>query len=406
MGGTIYALAGGKGGVGRTTAALNTGVALERAGYNTVIVDADIAMTDATDLFDLDADGGVHGILAGTDSINDAVVDGPEGVTVVPGDPSLEAFAEVDESRIGRITEPLAAAHDVILVDTGPGLRPLHRDIYERADGTVLVTTPGPAGVADADKTATVVDHVGGTVLGVAVTKATDSEAASAVADLETTPLAVVPETPAISEDDALVVGDGSTAAAAYEQLADAIASHADGDAVEGIELPEPDTAESPSQSSSTEATDASSTASEPTATSPDSEASAVSEESADTAGASRVASGEGDDDPLNALFEEDEDEDSDDSDDDSGGSGFLSNVQSMEALTDRFDELPDQVSNLNPEKLRERLERDEDGNLQLDDEDDGSDDGDETTGSKRSRVSSSDDDDDDALNALFEDDE
>jgi septum site-determining protein MinD len=86
MGGTMYVLAGGKGGVGRTTTALNTGIALERAGYNTVLVDGDVAMAGLTELLDPDAESGVHGILAGTDSINDGIADGPAGLTIVPGD--------------------------------------------------------------------------------------------------------------------------------------------------------------------------------------------------------------------------------------------------------------------------------------------------------------------------------
>jgi septum site-determining protein MinD len=230
----MYVLAGGKGGVGRTTTALNTGIALERAGYNTVLVDGDVAMTGLTDLLNPDAESGVHGILAGTDSINDAVADGPEGLTIVPGDTAPAAVADVDESRFGRIVEPLAAAHDVVLVDTGPGVRPVHRDAYARADGTFLVTTPDEQAIAAAGRTADIVAAAGGDVAGAVVTMTDEAGAADAVDRLDTDTLAVVPESPTIAAGTPTLDADDD-AAGGFEQLATAIGSLADGEDVDPV---------------------------------------------------------------------------------------------------------------------------------------------------------------------------
>lgn len=345
MGGTIYALAGGKGGVGRTTAALNTGIALENAGYNTVVVDGDVAMTGATAMLDPDVDAGVHGILSGTDSINDAVVDGPGGVTFVPGDRSLEAFADVDEGSLARVVEPVAAAHDIVLLDTPPGLRPLHRDAYGRADGTVLLTTPTDASIEATEKTATVVDHVGGDVLGVAVTMANGHGVRGAVDELDVPPLAVVPMTDSV-HDDPVVVGDGSDAAVAYERLAEAIASHSDGDDVEPVSLSTGTTATSESSGDGTSSTET-------------------------AAGDATSVTSEDPDDPLEALFTE-EYRNADQEEEGLGGRlGELSerfgDVSSPEALRERLAEASDEDDGGTLDSLRERLADDGDDEMSVD---------------------------------------
>lgn len=339
MGGTIYALAGGKGGVGRTTTALNTGIALERAGYNTVIVDGDVAMTGATHALDVETESGVHGILAGTDSINDAVAEGPAGVTFVPGEEPLAAFADIDEAKLGRVIEPLAAAHDVVLVDTPPGLRPLHRDAYSRADGTVLVTTPDEAAVAAAEKTATVVDHVGGEVVGAAVTMADERAASATVETLDVPALAVVPDSATVAEE-TIVDGD-SPAADAFERVASAIGAHADGETVEPLSLPS-----------------ATATTAEP------------GERDDGTASATSAGSDTADkpEDPLEQLFHEDYTADTDD-DSISGRVSELSerfgNVGNADALRDRLHEVTENGNGDGGalDSFRDRLKSDDDLN-------------------------------------------
>lgn len=323
-------------------------------------------MTGVTQLLDTEADSGVHGILSGTDSINDAVAEGPAGVTFVPGDESLAAFADIDEAKLGRVVEPLAAAHDVVLVDTPPGLRPLHRDAYSRADGTVLVTTPDDAAVAAAEKTATVVDHVGGEVLGATVTMADEPAAKATVDALDVSALAVVPDSARVAEGTVVVDAD-TRAADAFARLADAIGAHADGETVEPVSL---------STTTTTSATGSSSGGTNDATAS----AAASDEETGETAAP---------EDPLEQLFE-DGYSSGDDSDDGIGGrvsdlSERFGGVGNPDALRDRLQEVTENGDGSPVDSIRERLQNE-------DDFDEG-------------RLDSLDDD-EDPLEALFADDE
>jgi MinD-like ATPase involved in chromosome partitioning or flagellar assembly len=155
----MYVLASGKGGVGQTTTALSTGIALGRVGYNTVVGDAAIA--GLTTMLGSDTGSGVHRILAGIDSIKYAVAGGPAGLTVVPGETSTTALDGTERAERDCVVKSLTAAHDVVLVSTGPGIGPLHQDASTRAGGTGLVTTADEQAIAAAEKTA-------GTVAGAA----------------------------------------------------------------------------------------------------------------------------------------------------------------------------------------------------------------------------------------------
>ncbi|WP_010612515.1 nucleotide-binding protein, partial [Halococcus hamelinensis] len=81
MAGRVYALASGKGGVGKTTSAVNLGAALHDAGYDTVVLDADLAMANLGGLVGTEDGPTVHDVLAGEAALGDALVwidgDGP-----------------------------------------------------------------------------------------------------------------------------------------------------------------------------------------------------------------------------------------------------------------------------------------------------------------------------------------
>ena len=54
MAGYVCTIAGGKGGVGKTTTAINIAAALEENGYDTVVVDADLGMANLGNMLGID----------------------------------------------------------------------------------------------------------------------------------------------------------------------------------------------------------------------------------------------------------------------------------------------------------------------------------------------------------------
>src|SRR3954464_4719575 len=98
--GTIYAIANQKGGVGKTTTAVNVAACIAEAGYPTLLVDID-AQANATVGLGIakDREPNVYDVLAGTAAIADAVTEtGIANLALVPAHPNL-AGASVELPR-------------------------------------------------------------------------------------------------------------------------------------------------------------------------------------------------------------------------------------------------------------------------------------------------------------------
>lgn len=218
----VYAIAGGKGGVGKSTTAAGLGVALYDAGLDVAVVDADLAMPNLASIFDVDHDCGIQQVLADRASVLDCVVERSESFYLVPGDESLDAFTGADPANLPSVVRPLAAAVDVVLVDTGAGL--CHETLVATgcADGTIVVTTPNDDAVDDVAKTVEFVDHADANVIGAVVTR-TDAETnLGSVADaLQVPVLGAIPEDPSVDTSPTTT----GRAARAYRQLAATLAA-------------------------------------------------------------------------------------------------------------------------------------------------------------------------------------
>ncbi|PSP59601.1 septum site-determining protein MinD, partial [Halobacteriales archaeon QH_7_66_37] len=120
MGAYVCTIAGGKGGVGRTTTAINLGVVFEEGGYDTVLVDADLGMTNVGKMLAVESDETLHDVLGGNAAVSDALTDTEHGLSVIAGDGDLEAYANADPANLRGVIETLRESFDVVLVDTSP----------------------------------------------------------------------------------------------------------------------------------------------------------------------------------------------------------------------------------------------------------------------------------------------
>lgn len=218
----ICAIAGGKGGVGRTSVALNLGATLDQYGYDTVVVDADLQMSDFGTMLDVDVDPGLHSVLAGEATVGSALVEVPGGMRVLPGERSIEAFADADASKLGDVLEMLGEFADVVLVDTGTNFSHATVVSFGSADGILLVTTPDELSVRDATHMEELADHVDSDVVGAIVTRARGRRDVESVNEAVDVPvLGGVPFDPVVSGEDepVTVTALDSDVAKAYSEL-------------------------------------------------------------------------------------------------------------------------------------------------------------------------------------------
>ena len=127
----IYTLVNQKGGVGKTTTAINLGAYLAYYGQRVLLVDLD-PQANATSSLGVDKyhlRGGTYDVLLGASPAAPLILHNPRlKMSLLPASPAL-AGAEVElvnelgrETRLRRALEPIADRYDYILIDCPPSL--------------------------------------------------------------------------------------------------------------------------------------------------------------------------------------------------------------------------------------------------------------------------------------------
>ena len=226
---TVYAVASGKGGVGKTTTAVNLAAAMVEAGRSVVVADLDLGMANLGDVLAVEPpEATLHDVLADEADLEAALVAAPGGFDALLGSPDIEAFGGADPAAIPEVVTALRERYDVVLLDGAAGLSHDMTVPLGLADGVILVTTTTTAGIENAAKTQQLVDRLGGSVTGAVVTRLGSAGQATpeAVADrLDVSVLGAVPEDGAIAmsaeEGRPLVTVDRqSPAAQSYREIA------------------------------------------------------------------------------------------------------------------------------------------------------------------------------------------
>jgi chromosome partitioning protein len=144
--GTVYAIANQKGGVGKTTTAVNVAACIAEAGRETLLVDVD-PQANATVGLGLSRSQvpGLYEVLTGDASAEQALTDTTiPGLRVLPAGPGL-AGANVElpriegfEQRLRGCLEPVRDLFEFILLDCPPSLGPLTVSALVAADRVIV----------------------------------------------------------------------------------------------------------------------------------------------------------------------------------------------------------------------------------------------------------------------------
>ena len=170
--GHVYAVASGKGGVGKTTTAVNLGAAFVDAGREVIVVDVDLGMANLADFLDLEAvEGTLHDVLAGDAAIDAAITAAPGGFDVVLGSQDIEAFGEADPAKLNTVVPTLRERYDVVLLDGGGGLSHDMTVPLGLADDVIVVSTPTEASITNAIKTIDLIERLDTNLAGLVVTR-------------------------------------------------------------------------------------------------------------------------------------------------------------------------------------------------------------------------------------------
>ncbi|WP_019568736.1 MinD/ParA family protein [Thioalkalivibrio sp. ALMg13-2] len=149
----VLVVASGKGGVGKSSIAVNLGITLARRGRRVGILDGDTGLANVNILLGLRPQQGLAEVLAGECGIRDILLEGPHGLKIIPGASGIREYAELSGAHQQRLAEELAnieADFDDLLLDTAAGIGDTTLDFLAAGHQVLLVLTPEPTSLTDA----------------------------------------------------------------------------------------------------------------------------------------------------------------------------------------------------------------------------------------------------------------
>ncbi len=153
-----------KGGVGKTTIAVNIAAVLSALNYKVLLVDADYSNPSVGFHLGLEqASRGYIDAIKGKTNLKEIIVPhGPSGIHVLPGRLASRVKTPSAEEMVDLYRKLRELNYDFVLVDTAPGLLP-DRDFADLKsfDESIIVTTPEMSSCTSAIRLAHVYDEIG-----------------------------------------------------------------------------------------------------------------------------------------------------------------------------------------------------------------------------------------------------
>jgi flagellar biosynthesis protein FlhG len=149
----VITVTSGKGGVGKSTIALNLAIAMADKGVRVLLLDADANLGSIDIMLGVSPRFRLSHVLRGERDIEDVLLMPYPNLRVVPGNSGEAEYPVLHEQRQRELMTALRELeewYDVLLVDTAAGMTPEVIGYCALADDVLLVTGVEPTAVMDA----------------------------------------------------------------------------------------------------------------------------------------------------------------------------------------------------------------------------------------------------------------
>jgi len=161
-------IASGKGGVGKTTTAINLGKALVDFGRDVIVVDANLSKPNVgLHLGSTALPVTLHDVMKKEKNIKEAIYIHPSGLKVIPGSISFHDLEELEMQNLNEVLHGLDGLTELVIIDAAPGIHSEAIEAIKAADELIVVVQPNMLSVTDALKTIKVAEKVGTKVIGI-----------------------------------------------------------------------------------------------------------------------------------------------------------------------------------------------------------------------------------------------
>jgi septum site-determining protein MinD len=195
----IIVITSGKGGVGKTTTAVNLGAAINYLGGEALVVDANLSTPNVgIHMNSPEVPINLNHVLLKKADLHEAVYEHESGLKIMPSSLSINELKKVKLEKLKDLKEDLGKLAEYVIVDSSAGLGPEATSAIELADEIIIVTNPELPAITDALKTVKIAEEMKTPVTGIVMTRVRknklEMQPESVKEMLETPVLGMVPE--------------------------------------------------------------------------------------------------------------------------------------------------------------------------------------------------------------------
>lgn len=168
----ILVITSGKGGVGKTTTAINLASAMNSFGEDVLVIDGNLSTPNiGIHLNSPEVPINLNDVLRGKADVFEAVYKHESGIKVIPSSLSIKELKRTKPEKLKKFKGDFKKIANYIVVDSSAGLGNEATSAIDLADEIIIVTNPEMPALTDALKTIKLVEQFGKPILGVIVTR-------------------------------------------------------------------------------------------------------------------------------------------------------------------------------------------------------------------------------------------
>jgi len=227
----IIVITSGKGGVGKTTTAVNLGAAINHFGKDVLVIDGNLSTPNVgVHLGSPEVPINLNHILNNEADVFEGVYEHESGLKIIPSSLSVKELEKMQPERLKDFKKDFKkVVEDYVIVDCAAGLGNEALSAIKIADELILVSNPEMPAITDALKTIKIAEQFKKEIIGVIMTRVKrnniELQPTTVREMLEVPILGMVPEDECIAESlnlkDAIIhTHPKSKAARAYKEIA------------------------------------------------------------------------------------------------------------------------------------------------------------------------------------------
>jgi len=149
----VITISSGKGGVGKSSIAVNLAVELSLQKHKVCIFDADTNLANINIMTGIQPVYTLYDLLKGDRLLSEIILKGPAGIHIIPAASGMVDFVGFGHSRQNKLInllKQLESEFDFILIDTAAGIDQTVLSFVQAAAETIITITPEPTSLTDA----------------------------------------------------------------------------------------------------------------------------------------------------------------------------------------------------------------------------------------------------------------